>query len=98
MSQSRRARNEARGVHAGFLDKLAARGGLGVLALIEAALRHLPPRADPLRRAGAIGSPPDKDAAFGVDEHHADARPVGQPLLFCHGRTFSFAAATAPPH
>jgi hypothetical protein len=41
-------------VNAGFLGELAPRCGFKVLALVKAALRHLPPRAVTLGRIATI--------------------------------------------
>jgi len=85
--------HEARAADARFLGKLAARCGLGVFALIETALRHLPPRPGALRRVAAIGAPSDEGEAVAIEQHDADARPVGQPLLIGHSGKISLAGA-----
>jgi hypothetical protein len=62
---------------ADFLFELAQGGGARVFAGIDAALRHLPgldALVDPLA---------DEDAAFAVEQHHADAGTIGQ--LGSHG-------------
>src|SRR5262249_39084654 len=60
-----------------FLE-LAARRVFWILALVEPTLRHLPPLADTLRSAVAIGTPADENLGVAIDEHHADAGPVRQ--------------------
>jgi hypothetical protein len=72
-----RPREYAYRAHAGFLLKLAPRRVLRILALIEAALRHLPPSPGPFRLFRVICAPADKGVVVAVQQHHADARPVG---------------------
>ena len=61
----------------GFLVQFAQRGRPGVLAGIDAALRHLPgmPNIDVLRSVDALA---DKRAAVAIEQHNADAGTVGQ--------------------
>src|SRR5262245_50432873 len=68
----------------GLLVELAQRSRPGVLARIDAALRHLPGMGgvDVLGPAHALA---DEDAAGAVEHHDADAGPVGKGLEFWHG-------------
>src|SRR6478609_8022605 len=68
---------------AGFLVKLALGGLPGVLAGIDAALRHLPDMGfiDMLDAAGAAAN---EDQPGRIDQHHADAGPVWQVLVARH--------------
>ena len=61
--------------HAGFLLQLAERRHQRVLAVVDAALRHLP------RLQLGIEPLPNKDMAIGVDQQHADAGAIGQAGL-----------------
>ena len=55
-----------------FLQKLAQGRLPGGFALVDAALRHLP------AFHGLIDALADKHLAIAVEQHDADARPVGQ--------------------
>ena len=57
-------RDEADAAHAGLLEQLAPRGLLRLLALVHAALRHLPPLAGALGRAALVGALPDEGESF----------------------------------
>ena len=65
--------------HPGFLVQFAQGCGAQVFAFVDPALRHLPGIAfavvDPLA---------DEDETVGVDEHDADAGPVGQAGKIAH--------------
>src|SRR5262245_26249417 len=74
---SPRAAEDAGTHYAGLLLQLAQRCGFRVFALVEASLRHLPPISGPLGSERHVGALADEDSALAVDEHHADARPVG---------------------
>jgi len=67
----------------GFFIELALGSVPGVLAGIDAALRHLPDMGvvDVLDAAGA---PADEDQPVPVDQHDADAGSVGQILVTRH--------------
>ena len=73
----RRLGHEFNGTHARFLEELASGGGARILSCIDAALRHLPPLPGAffIRRGGAAADP---DAAVPVNQHDADAGPVGE--------------------
>ena len=63
----------------------------GSVTVNGAVVRELGTKADPEKdeiavRGQPLGAPPDKDATLAVDEHHADARPVGQHFFLCHER------------
>ena len=58
--------NDARGSNSGLFIQLAECRLLFIFARIDAALRHLPPIADTLRRVGGLGAPADKGAAFSI--------------------------------
>src|SRR5688572_5960537 len=64
--------DEARAVGADLLAHLAPGGLQRLLALVDAALRHLP------GRAGVVDALGHEHLALLVDQHDADARPVGQ--------------------
>ena len=61
----------------GLLVELAQRRRLWILALVDAALRHLPGMrlVDVL---GPVDAPADEDAGLAVEHHHADAGAIGQ--------------------
>src|SRR5690606_35510527 len=68
---------------AGFLVKLAHRRRPGILAVIDAPLRHLPDEIvggvlDTARTAT------DENEARGIDQHHADALAVGKVVVTGH--------------
>src|SRR6266478_5764065 len=67
----------------GFLVELALRGLPGVLAGIDAALRHLP-NVGFVDVFDAAGAATDEDEPFRVDQHHADACSVGQVFVARH--------------
>src|SRR5260221_12522730 len=67
----------------GFLVELALRGLPGVLAGIDAALRHLP-NVGFVDVFDAAGAATDEDEPFRVDQHHADACSVGQVFVAPH--------------
>src|SRR6516164_4747874 len=71
------------GADVGFLIEFALGGFPGVLAGINAALRHLPDMGL-LHMLDAAGAPPDEDQPILVDQHHADTGPVGQILVARH--------------
>jgi hypothetical protein len=63
---------------ASFLAQFAQSGCLLILAIVDAALRHLPSldfAVDPLS---------DEDLPIHVDEHHTDARPVSKLRIIWH--------------
>ena len=62
--------NDLRAVGADFLLQLAQRGAAWILALVDAALRHLPRFGRHIDAAG------NEDPAGGVEQHQADARPI----------------------
>src|SRR5581483_4347564 len=81
---------------AGLLVKLALGRCPGVLAGIDAALRHLPDMGvvDMLDARGAAA---DEDQPVLVDQHHADAGPVGQIFVTRHSvKAFWLSGATGP--
>ena len=63
----------------GFLVDLPNGGVVGILAFVDASLRHLP-----FVRVGrglrSLRATADEDGAGGIDQHGADAGPVGQVL------------------
>src|ERR1700712_4005337 len=71
------------GAHAGLFIEFALSGFPGVLAGIDAALRHLPDMGlvDVLDAAGAAT---DEDQPGCVDQHHADACAIGQVVVTRH--------------
>src|SRR6185503_14066422 len=75
---------------AGFLVKLALGGFPGVLAGIDAALRHLPDVGF-IDMFDAAGAAANEDQSGRIDQHHADAGPVRQVLVARHVSHDSFA-------
>jgi len=72
----RRLADNPRLAGARLLFQLAQRGFTGRFALVDAALRHLPGEcAAGIDLLDAIADP---DKTIAIDEHDADARPVGQ--------------------
>src|ERR1041385_7802923 len=70
--------------HAGFLLEFAFRRRPGVFPRIDAALRHLPAMGLTDTRDAASGAPTDEDETLRIDQHHADAGPIGQILVARH--------------
>src|SRR5262245_30328444 len=68
---------------AGLLIKLALGRVPGVLAGIDAALRHLPDMVV-VDMLDAAGAPADEDEPVAVEQHHADTGPVGQIFVARH--------------
>jgi hypothetical protein len=68
---------------AGFFVKLALGGFPGVLAGIDAALRHLPDVGF-IDMFDAAGATANEDQPGRIDQHHADAGPVWQVLVARH--------------
>src|SRR5262249_27646229 len=68
---------------AGLFIEFALGGRPGVLAGINPALRHLPDMVlvDMLDAAGATA---DEDEPVAVEQHHADAGPIGQVFVARH--------------
>jgi hypothetical protein len=69
---------------AGFLVELAKRRRIGLLALVDAALRHLPD----VRFVGVLGAirpPSDEDEAFAIDDTQPGAGAIWQIFVFGHG-------------
>src|SRR5262245_10470571 len=69
--------------HAGFLIELALGGFPGVLAGIDAALRHLPDMGL-VDMLNASGAPADEDQPLLVEQHDADTGSVGQIIVMYH--------------
>src|SRR5687767_902656 len=68
----------------GFLEKFAQRRLVGVLALVDTALRHLP-LVGLVDVLGPVGAAADEHAAGAIEHHYADARPVGEGFITRHG-------------
>src|SRR5258708_3135478 len=82
--------------NAGFFVKLAFGRGPGVLAGVDATLRHLPDMGfiDMLDSAGAAT---DEDQPRCVDQHHADACSVGQVFVARHAvKTLAYSQSARP--
>src|SRR3546814_19381519 len=80
---------------AGFLAEFAYRRFLGLLAVVDPALRHLP------RLARGIEPLADEDAAVAVGEHDTRAGAVGEFAMVDHGAplasaTIAFNTVNAP--
>src|SRR6266849_1388679 len=67
----------------GFLVEFPLRGFPGVLAGIDAALRHLP-NVGFVDVFDAAGAATDEDEPCRVDQHHADACSIGQVFVARH--------------
>ena len=88
MSQSRDLAELLDRADAGFLVELAQRRLVGILAVVDAALRHLPDVGG-VGVLGPVGAAADEDEAVAVEHHHAGAGPVGQGFegghcIVCH--------------
>src|SRR5258706_8641996 len=68
---------------AGFLIEFALRRRPGILAGIDAALRHLPD-VGLVDMFDAAGAATDEDQPGCVDQHHADACSIGQVFIARH--------------
>ncbi len=79
------------GAHPRFLVKLAIGSRKRLLALVDAALGHLPELRRTVKFAVALADAPTRpDKAFMVQNHDADAGAIGK--LFGDDRTFVFLA------
>src|SRR5690606_7026953 len=79
----RRLADQLDRAHIRFLVELAQRALIGILAGIDAALRHLPCVSGVL--IAALGALADENAALAVDEHHAHAGAI-EKIRFRHDR------------
>ncbi len=61
----------------GFLEQLAQRSRIGIFALVDTALRHLPIVVF-VDVFSAVDTAADESFAGLVEHHDADARPIGQ--------------------
>jgi hypothetical protein len=68
----------------GFFVKLAQGACVGVFAVVEAALRHLPDVGQ-IDMLGTIDAPADEDPAVAIDHGGADTVAVGQVFEAGHG-------------
>src|SRR6185369_10082126 len=73
----RRFRDDGCGADRGFLRKLAQRRIARIFALIDAALRHLPPLPVAFG-VGYVGAPADPHEAIAIEQHDADAGPIAR--------------------
>src|SRR5690606_31041738 len=72
---------EVLGPRADFLAELAKHRRVDILAVVDAALRHLPPVA-----FAVVNPLADESLAPCVDQHHADAWAIGKGIAWVHVR------------
>ncbi len=68
----------------GLFLQFAQRGGPRVLALVDAALRHLPHMRE-VDVLGPLGAPADEHEAGAIEHHDADAGAIGEGFVLGHG-------------
>src|SRR5882724_4658183 len=71
---------------AGLLVEFAQCRRIGFLAVIDAALRHLPD-VGPVDVLGAVGAAADENKALAIDDTQAGAGAIWQVFVFWHGGT-----------